>query len=260
MELVAEATNITSNQTGSRLRQVIARAAEARATGPDRLEARKGDPDRLLVSLLREVDETVLPRLITLENEKGAKARLAVSNRRLCAVEIVEGQVETAKVPAAEVANLFVNKLREFLDGCRQVKVCRKRSIGAEGEEGASCSALKLARSGGIPLSQLGYAAGLNGFLQILAPIAQTWLFLPGRGMEPQQGGESAYLAVLSSFHEEARAMQKGQIANTRPQCTVLSLSEDLIVVRAQAGGDALLALVPASAKADIMSAWQKRI
>ncbi|MEX0338381.1 MAG: hypothetical protein AB3N11_05000 [Arenibacterium sp.] len=260
MKLVAEATNITSDQTGSRLRQVIARAAEARARAPDQLVSRKGDPDRLLVSLLREVDETVLPRMITLENDKGARARLAVSNRRLCAVEIPGHPDAGGSVPNDKVAQVFVARLRGFLDGCEQIKMSRKRSIGAEGEDGASCSALKLARSGGIPLSQLGYAAGLNGFLQAVAPTARTWLYLPARGKEPQQGGATEFLPVLSAFHEEARALRKGQIADARPHCTVLDLNDALILVRAQAGGDALLALAPASAKLAIMSAWQKRI
>jgi hypothetical protein len=255
---VAEATDITAERSGSQLLRVIARAAEARLCAPDRLTARAGEPDRLLVSLLREVDETVLPRVLELETDSGAQARLAVSNRRLCSVG-VSGEAEEIAGPE-DAAQVFLSRLRRFLGNSQWVKVRRHRSIGAEGEEAASCSALHLARCGGIPLAQLGYAAGLDGLLQAVSAMALTWLYLLGRGREAQHGGDAADLAVLSAFNEAARAMRKGQIANPRPHCTVLDVSGARILLRAQAGGETLVMLASAQDKQAIMAAWQKRI
>lgn len=259
---VAEARVITGSNQGSRLARVVARMAEPDVALPVSRQRRAGDPDRLLITVLREIDETVLPRQITLNVDENASVRLSVANRRLIAVETADGGNAAQDEPGDPLAaaRIFTKRLRAVLDGAQRIEFVHARRGDAGGRDAISCSAQSLAKAAGVPLGILGAAAGLDDYLGALKPIALAWLFSAAPGAEDADFGEPDDLAALRAFRDRTRADQKARIQAASPACTVLPLPDGRVLIAATTLGQDLIALAPSTHLKQIVSAWQKRI
>ncbi|MCB1395653.1 MAG: hypothetical protein KDJ98_06675 [Rhodobacteraceae bacterium] len=246
---------------GSRLAHVIERlAAESPALARTR-RARAGDGESLLVMLLREIDETVLPRRIVLLSQAGEVAQLAAANRRLTALRtggrLASPQGADAGDPAA-AARFYAMRLQALLDrpGRMAMRVDRK-PIAADPDT-VSCSARSLAASIGLALGPSAGSGEARDFLRAIEAMTLAWLYVGGKAGEERHRGPGDLVAGLQAFRGQARKAATASIRAVRPDCLVLPIPDGRALLRATAGDEQVLAVLPPDAVNPVMTTWQK--
>jgi len=176
-------------------------------------EARKlrgATGNELLASLVAEIDETILPRRLTLSVENGPVIHLAVANRKLQALVAPApaidgaGEIEGQAIPDAEDA--AVQSLRGVLnnafDGAVGVSVSAVRlktmfgsDIGVPSNMLARAWDLAAPKKGDQSPSEI-----LDGFLASHGKDATAWLRIDGEEVSGQDGDE----AIVASMGEKA--------------------------------------------------------
>ena len=172
-------------------------------------EARKlrgADAEALLVAIVNEIDETILPRRLSFDLESGKAIHLAAANRKLQALlspvpDGIDAALQDQELPDAEdpkVASLALG-LRNVLQDADSVRVSSMRP------------AKLFASDVGVPTSQLKKAWGLTqavsksatdpneiltGFLATLGDDTVAWLRIEGEAVT-DQGGDADVLEKL---------------------------------------------------------------
>ena len=263
MGKLAEASVINSVPDGSRLARVVIRMADETVELPKSRKVRQGDPDRLMVTVLREIDESVLPRDIRVSTDNGDELHLLVSNRRLISVKASGASIPSDQASPGdpdEAARIYLDRLKSVLGSARKIELTHKRCPDLRDSDSVSCSAQSLARAAGLSVGILGGSPGLRDFLKSLESLATAWLYLPGKAAESQSNGDPALINGLSAFLDQTRPKEnKAQIAARKPDCTVLPLPNGSLLISATTLGQHLLALVPESNLNAVITAWQKR-
>ena len=78
-----------------------------------------------LVQVLHRIDETILPRALSVTTDSGARAQLLVSNRRLMRVETAQSMAAAADAPADPEASAasFSKRLAPILTPHCKIKI-----------------------------------------------------------------------------------------------------------------------------------------
>ncbi len=253
----AEMTNVLETSGGlSRLGDLVHRFVLVGAEAAhDKAGNCGGDPvSAALRLILREIDETVLPRYLTVYDSDRPLARLVVSNRRLFALEC-EGNVATevpSDPPAA--ARVFVQGLRNL---AATATILRIRTSGRAleiGHSGVSCSASHLAAAAGLSENG-GDADRLDAFVDQVKPFCHGWTRCGAQ--DNRTGGDSELADHLIGLSETGYGLTKSsRVAPARPECAVVPLPEDVSLVVAADGRRRLIAVIPTETASEVLSVW----
>lgn len=230
-----------------RLKSKIARLANA--SGGHDAEGRpilSGEGTDGLTAVLREVDETILPRSLTLSSARGTIVMTA-GNRRLIAIETVAGD---ALAEVASIAGLSLTRpdvadlgrLRDALvaafDKTPDVRVKSAPIPGGTMTFADGTTAAALASAWGIEL--LGDDGDpaierepLDMFLASMPNIPRAWLQLEG-GKPKAEGGSANLVSRLKNFADSADMADLDMMATPEG-------SRFVAIGRAPDDGDSLL-------------------
>ncbi len=200
----------------ARLEDKLTKLRSRERTPGEARKLRGQGSDALLAALVTEIDETILPRQITLTISGGPVVHLAVVNRKL--------QALLAPAPAVEGSEAVVG---EALSDAEVPAVAAVRAVLAKAfdvAEDVTISATRLSASlgsdVGVPAPVLARAWGLaetakeavspvevlDGFVKALGDDAIAWLRIDGEEVSGQ-GGDAA---VVESLGEKAAMFLDG--------------------------------------------------
>lgn len=237
-------------------------AAPAPVLLADRRALPAGLADRLR-ALLAEIDETVLPRLVVVQDGGREVARLTVSHRRLIAVE---GEGPGAGDPGRpgrdgadpDLASRLAAPLRRIaaLRGDLSLTT-RRRTAAAQGPEPA-CGVAALARALAPDLTATG-----DPFDRLLAratPLALAQFLWDGGGAPARFLGETRLrpmLETLARAHLAAPPRPSPRIGPTQVEGLLLPLDDATVFLLARRESRGLAALMPRREALAALTAWQ---
>lgn len=240
----------------SRLGDLLHRLALAGSMPSDQPEASANDdPASVALRLiLREIDETVLPRHLTVFDGDHPMARLVVSNRRLLALEYDQDTASEPPSDSEAAARLFARQLRKLTSRARSLGLRATGRASDIGIAGVSCSAQRLAQAAGLSETE-GGTNQLDAFLDHVKPFSHGWA---RTGEDADSKGGDADLSfqlaeLIASGYGQPRPVG---VAPLRPECAVLPLPEEVSLVMATEGRRRLLAVIPTVSSPEIMSFW----
>lgn len=256
MAMAAKADSPDDTMTGSPLACVIGRFARARADGDPGLHAGAPAPMSLIA---REINETVLPRRITVLDGSRVVARLLVSNRRLYAVETDTGADRADLSDPQEAAGFFAQTLRQATRGLARVGFRARPDEFDKADYATSCAARALAMAADVPLGDRHTLTGLAPFRDALGPVAAAWLLVTASGDSEDSGGDAGLVSGLQAVRREMDTAKKSRFGARNVSCTVLPVADGRAIALASAGGHRLLALIPRDATQTVINAWQRQ-
>ncbi|MEM9970416.1 MAG: hypothetical protein AAF762_04895 [Pseudomonadota bacterium] len=255
----------------SRLEQKLAKLRQ-RDRAPGEPRVLRGSPDRLLASILLEIDETILPRRLSFSTEGGETLHFAVGNRRLQALvapqPAVQGaeavanvalkSVEDDAVPALKSVVQAVISRREVLivSSARFADLSPPSDVGVPVDQLAKAWGVELPSGGGDP------AAGLAGFVEGLNGRVAGWLRIDGETVAAQGGAEDVVASLTDSAgvfldgYYGRRDTLKG--SSSGPLGMVFTASDGRAVVFIDAGEAMVFARADAATAYGIARDWQQ--
>ena len=199
-----------------RLKDKIGKLAAAPSPSPKGRVVAPGPDGTPLAAILREVDETVLPRRLTFR--RGAAAlTVAAGNRRLVSVDTAEGPGagEAADILGVDLTRpdvAMLGQLREALTaslpGDAPILVTIAPATDSKADFAAGTTAFALASAWGVDISSPEEAeaeppGALDTFLGTAPSLARAWLRITS-GEIAGEGGEDTLLARLRDFANSA--------------------------------------------------------
>ncbi len=218
----------------------------------------------LLCAVLREIDETILPREIIIECQVFGTMRLSVSNRRLAAIRFDHDIDETPMVQAEDsqdMAQQFAQILTQAFETSQEARILRPRRLPAGTSFNMSCSCQSLADAAGIADFRLLPVVEEVGFLDAVQGVAKAFVKTNADLTNYATTGSQGEVELLQEFH---RNFQTGQSARgharrlnlDEPQCLMVPLANArTIVLTVDVEGHAL-ALVPNEETPRLTQAW----
>lgn len=250
-------------------------ATPAEASGFDRMLRRFARPERPrygvgigpgedgldpLREVLREIDETMLPRRIALACRPGGEVRLVVSNRRLLSIETAGGPVAAKGETPAEAVRHFARVLLDCMKGCKKAVLQPPERLGAFDSPDISCSAALLAEAAGLEGWGGDEAAPDGDFFGAAREAALAWLDA-GQDMAVSasggpEDGTGRLMQVLDSIARSRAGARKPQFGTRAPQCACIPLGGAETLFVATERERCFLALVPDTHMAGLAETW----
>jgi len=227
----------------------------------DRRHAAEGQAC-LMQAMLREIDETVLPRRLTVYFGQDAVAELTISHRRLLRFDLADAPDQAFRLNHSDftsIAQISAQRLR-FLETYRNNTGFRiRRRVCETGSETEYCSAQRLAEA----LSAQQNESRLNSFLNAIGADAKAWIFQTGdRGQITNCGPVDLVQQLTTLAETDILAKQKRvptpRVPDQTPSCMVLSMSRDTRVLVAWDRKERLLIALPAPVLNTATKAWQR--
>lgn len=266
MTLTLRENKVADHNGSSRLRNVIERFVEVTQplAGDWMIDA--NGVDDLVLTLLREIDETMLPREFSISTDTGMSARMLISNRRLICLDIdstPDSDDQTLPADPEAAANLYAQQLQDVFRRSREIRV---RSTGRENETsttGISCSAQGLAQSFGLPLNRQSTPNKLGDFIGKVEPLALASVCLLS-GQPDQAGqGPDQMVALLKALAQRQASTKTShpahlpKIAFAKPRCEVVQINDTQSVVQAFERDEKIVLLIAAEKTGDVTAIWQ---
>lgn len=238
--------------------------------------ASEAGADVLRAALLKEIDETILPRLLTFRNRDGDALALEVAGRRLLRVRAApEGSVAVARVPAltapigAEDAGqcaLLATVLVRFLGDGGSLAVTAspldRRPDPSNVGRSPDALAISLSSAGEIPPDEDETAEPESGddriarFLKQSAPGALAWIRLSPAGIA-ESGGDDEAKALLSGLVPESIADVARELGpEATGRCLVLMTDGAALFYGADGTDDAVAVLSPGERVQTLLAEW----
>ena len=255
----------------SRLEGMIAKLRRRERAPGEKRAIKSANGDRLLTLLLTEIDETILPRRLTLETSAGQSLHLGVANRRLQGLLAPAAQgEELAGKPLVDPDEAWVKSFREALgaffgDGGEFTITATRLGDDDMGSD-AGLSAEVLAKAWDV--SAPGQAATDPGeviasFLDRLGEDRSAWLKIAGEEVV-DQGGDEASLNQLSdgaAVFMDAYLNRRGQIGIDEGGSHGVSVAfAGGAMFFADCGSHAAVVLVPSEALGRVAASWQAAV
>lgn len=256
MQSSTAASIITADDRDSALQQTLARfAADASSLLAEKQDAFEGRAD-LLHSLLREIDETILPRQLTLHFDQQVVAELTVSHRRLLSLDLTG--VSSPVGNQTSITQIYAQRLRQLVLSNKGTgfRITRQPcEIGAESE---SCSAKLLMDTLATQQGQ----GRLRSFMSTVETDAEAWVFQDDSSKKTDSFGPDDQIQRLTDLaNSDAAARQKRRptprVPDQAPSCTVLTISPDKRVIVACDRNEILLLTLPSQNLDTAMQAWR---
>ncbi|MEX0285264.1 MAG: hypothetical protein AB3N23_11695 [Paracoccaceae bacterium] len=213
-----------------------------------------------LVQVLRQIDETILPRALTVTADTGHSLRLLVSNRRLMRVETVGSNAVAADAPSDpdEAAAQFSEALSAVLSDAQSVRVSATRYSTDAIFWDVGCGAGRIAALLGLMLRPLAPARAPSDPEKLLALHARARAELSTSGQilshtaSPEAEPMLEALLTWVSNHNQTNATVSGRADDI--SCIPLDDALDAVIIH-RADGQTL-AITPSSARDTLLSAW----
>ncbi|SEG08172.1 hypothetical protein [Jhaorihella thermophila] len=245
-----------------RLRKKIARLGDAVPLTPGgarRLSADAGG--RLIDALLAEIAETVMPRVLIVEDDGGAElARVSVAGRRILSLRTGQRVVTGADFDEVDdFAVALASGLRAALGGRAQAGLRTAREDEPPGEVGLRCSTAAVAAVLG---DQMTGAEGLSRYVRALGPHVAAWR-VTGPDGAVTEGGDAAWLAQVPDADPATLTARLDQaLAETGPDGMIHYAGggdgRELILARSR--GALLVALLRDGDRPDPVGIWRRLV
>ena len=193
----------------TRLEDKLAKLRQRERIAGEGRRLRGATPEALLAAVVTEIDETILPRVLSFTAEGGETVNLAVANRRLQAlVSPVPGlkgvSADThADQPLADAEDAAVAGIKDVLlavfANATTVAIHSERPTGPGHASDIGVPSNILARVWGAadtPVEELSASDVLTKFLSALGEDALAWLRIEGEDVT-DQGGDPALAGAL---------------------------------------------------------------
>lgn len=225
------------------------------------------DARALLANLLREVDETILPRRMVIEIGGRAVADLHVAACRLLHLDLPDGPSSGqngSKAPD-QVALIFIRQLQGVLGDATALTLRITRLTPEPNAANTGCSARGLARAASLKIDPVKQEDAARGFFEAVGTYSIAGLTLDPAGVPVDGDGSDAQIARLSEMACDDLDDFDWQLEQTIPRpgapgCILLNYSAEagfcLIYGRSKAGG--FLGFLPAQAVAKIQPLWRQ--
>lgn len=197
-----------------RLKHRLARLAAAGISGSDGREIRSVRDQGLMSGLLREIDETILPRLLSVKNGRSDTLKIEAGNRRV--LRVVDGtfggapgavgKLFGANISADDKETLVVLKtvLEHFVEGSESLLITSAKIGRDVGASEIGMAATTLADTWGLSIGRSPHleadAEVFAAFLEANAGQIIAWVRL---GDTSDCDGDGAFLARLATFAED---------------------------------------------------------
>jgi len=236
--------------------QRLARPYGLLANGARHLSGTTGKT--LMMSLLVEFDETILPRQLTLETDTGRLVGLRVAGRRLLWIDSAAGE------PQPGTAGEMLAALQQIFDGATTALLWSRRAARADPGDIAGIAISALVAAGGLFQSAPAPHDPVPGLFNALSGRMTAWLMLDGPGNKVEQGGDATQLQRLGTLVREGLDDIEKQMAHAladpkEPGCVMLSSggASGLTLLYARSGNSRLLALLASSDISGVLPAWR---
>ncbi|MAY89357.1 MAG: hypothetical protein CML02_21885 [Pseudooceanicola sp.] len=231
-------------------------AAERRAL-PDAPSAR-------LLAVLREIDETVLPRCVDLCIDRTPVARLTISQRRLVRLELARRGALRAD-PSVMVRVLADALASLAAQPGAMSMVVRRRAVATPSPETA-CSVAQLRLALSVDLPDSGRAAGSAGLARLAETIdrdAKATCRWPTGQAPLAFAGASEWTEILARAADGFRRRDHGgpdnrRFGSPRTDGLALPLGDGQLLILAAQGGAGLAAVMPEAEGMAAIAHWQR--
>lgn len=230
------------------------------ATGYRKLHG--NDAKSFFISILREIDETILPRKIKVLTNKNQVAYLFVGNRRLLQVIVPGEKTNTDSQLEGDVSKVASRLIELFTDANKAV-VHSKRTEEADTKSNSGHSIPSLASAASIDLTAEKNADTFEVFSSTLMSLAVAWISLGPLGHIESQNGDQTKIQHLDALFKSGLADIEAQLARTlkspeHPGCIILGSDKNdgFILVYARSSDAGILAMLPAHNMVLIQPAW----
>lgn len=219
----------------------------------------------LFCTLLREIDETILPRQILLECQPHGTVRLSVSNRRLAKIEL-DHDIAAVQIPSfegtAEMAKQFAQKLKELFASAKTARLLRPVRLPAHTTHNMSCSIRLLAEAAELTDWRTHLDQTSAAFLDVVNAVAVATWCLGSDDADADETGTADEVELLKEFYRNYQSGQQKRSAQrsfnpNEAQCLLVPLSHARTVVLTTIQRRTSLAMVPSDQIRLLTQAWR---
>ncbi|MCF6233708.1 MAG: hypothetical protein L3J36_11540 [Rhodobacteraceae bacterium] len=212
----------------------------------------------LMMSLLIELDETILPRHFTLETDTGHSVGLRVAGRRLLRIDQAVGDTQPGS------AGEILAQLQQVFDGATKAWLCCRRAVRADPGANPGIAISALVAAGGLIQSAPAAHDPVPDLFNALSGRLTAWLMLNSPGNKVEQGGDSTQLHRLDTLAreglEDIEIQMTHSLADPKgPGCVMLPWggTNGLTLLYARSGHARLLALLASREISCVLPAWR---
>lgn len=186
------------HHTAARLQRLTERV---RVTGLGHRRLSEQDARALATALLRDIDETILPRHVRVTTNTGRTVLLDIAGRRLLRLEIPGsgGAVGQPDDPL-EAAQLISAELKRALANATELTLQTQRVDSAQDRSDVGCSAASLADAMGLDLDALEGESLTDKALRAVSRHAGAVLVLDGHGRCTRRIGDDGMTSDLETL------------------------------------------------------------
>lgn len=256
-----------------RLAERIAKLAASETPSPEGRELAPGPDGSALAAILREVDETVLPRTLTFRRGEG-RLVLSAGNRRLITVDAAEGPGASAARdmlgrPLTQPDVALLGRLRDALvsalPGGAPIRVRTAAPSARGGNFASGTTAAALASAWGVDLAsaaESGSPGPVDDFLGVAPSLSRAWIRLAA-GRVTEAGGDATLAGRLRDFADSADMAELDMAQHgDGPSFVAIGRAPDdgdcLVYLSDKA--DAVLMMIPADGLDAAKTGWRKSV
>lgn len=224
------------------------------------------DTRGLLANLLREVDETILPRRMAVETGGRVVAHLNVAARRVLQLDLPGRQVSAPD----QITAMFTGQLLAALTGTTKTGATEltlriTRLTPDPNAANMGCPAHKLALAASLEIDPVQQQDAAREFFAAIGDYSIAWLMFDPAGVPMDGYGSERQIARLSEMSQDNLGDFDWQLERTiqhpgAPGCILLNYSADagfcLFYGRSDAGG--FMAVLPSQAAPKIQPLWRQ--
>ena len=225
--------------------------------------ASEQDGRNILRVLLQEIDETMLPRRLTLQCRPSGTVTVVASNRRLSAIEISDGP-QTGEHPKptdpTELAKHHASTLSRVFAQCSQAVLLPPERVSELDGTDCSCSARLVAEAAELNCFEAETVSSLDSFIAEAKSGASAWIQFDSGARKAASYGSDELADLLEETYRTFRACApssgKPKFRTCTPECTIVPISRKECLVTCSKLDECFLALVPAERTATIWKNW----
>ena len=253
----SEKCNTQDQQDSQGLDALLAKFAAPIETTAHKSTTLPNEPGDRLNVLLREIDETVLPRRLTIKQDQSGVAYLDISNRRLVGISC-DDKTGVDKSEAQSDSSYCAAALLSLVQSSAELAFDVGYRPSAYEDTGISCSYAMLKEA-------LGLGGGDTPLAQIERAIAKTANAILCWTHEDPVGvfnGEDAWQSTLQQGRDalgaqKAATERVAHLSEGDLRCLVMPFSETDAIVLAKQDGNGLAAVMSTEQALDVLSKWR---
>ena len=218
----------------------------------------RDEPADLTQFVLSEINETLLPRVLTLHFDDIAVAQFKVAHRRVLSLELCETAEQSYPLESTDrssIARIYAYRLNKLVAAQGNASFCITRQPSETEVETESCSVALLMDA----MKALQDENRLHSFLTAIGSDALAWVYTESDAHDAQGAGPDDWVQQLARLlPAKSKGGTPAQILDQTPGCMVLTQSPDIKVIRAWDRDEVLLLALPAQFLDLATAAWRR--